>query len=166
MSCHHHQDQTIAGLNMTLELLIATVMVLLTVGIHAIGLILLGHMIEMADHRPDGTVRVSPLNPRGAWLTISLVLGLFFIHGLEIWSYAFLFYLIGAVSDLREAIYFSTISYGSIGYGDSSIHPKWKLLGAIEGVNGAILLGWSIAFFVTMMEHLLPRTRRTRVRFK
>lgn len=148
-------------MDMVLELLVATAMVLATVGIHAVGLLILGRMVASADARSGGAVRVNPLSRRGAWLTISLALGLFFIHGLEIWSYAFLFHVLGAVPDLREAVYFSTISYGSIGYGDSSITPDWKLLGAIEGVNGAILLGWSIAFFVTVMGRLFPPAHRS-----
>ena len=51
-------------------------------------------------------------------------------------------------------------SYSSIGYGDTSIDPEWKLLGAIEGINGAILLGWTVAFFVTVMGRLLPSSER------
>ena len=153
-------------MNMALELLVATVMVLLPVGIHGLGLLSLGRMVAAADARATGAVRVNPLSRRGAWLTFGLVMGLFLIHGLEIWSYAFLFHLLGAVPDLREAVYFSTISYGSIGYGDSSISADWKLLGAIEGVNGAILLGWSIAFFVTVMGRLFPPSRRSHDSFE
>ena len=57
-------------------------------------------------------------------------------------------------------INFSSISYSSIGYGDASIDPDWKLLGAIEGINGAILLGWTVAFFVAVMGRLLPTGER------
>lgn len=148
-------------MDMILELLVATLMVLVTVGVHAVGLLTLGRMVAASDARAGGAVRLNPLSRRGAWLTISLVLGLFFLHGLEIWLYALLFHLLGAVSDLREAVCFSTISYGSIGYGDASITPDWKLLGAIEGGNGAILLGWSVAFFVTVMGRLLPPAQRS-----
>ena len=147
-------------MDMIVELLVATLMVLITVGVHAMGLLTLGRIVAASDARAGGAIRLNPLSRRGAWLTISLVLGLFFIHGLEIWSYAALFYLLGAVSDLREAVYFSSISYSSIGYGDASIDPEWKLLGAIEGINGAILLGWTVAFFVTIMGRLLPSAER------
>jgi len=86
--------------------------------------------------------------------TIGLVLGLFALHGIEIWIYA-LFYLgIGAIGNLETAVYFSTISYAGIGYDDRYIAPAWRLVAGIEGINGLLLLGWSTAFFVTMVARL------------
>ena len=149
-------------MDMLVELLTATAMVLLTVGVHAVGLLTLGRLLAAADARTrlGAAVRLNPLSPRGALYTITVVLWLFVLHGIEIWLYAALFYLLGAVPELREAVYFSSISYSSIGYGDASIDPEWKLLGAIEGINGAILLGWTVAFFVSVMGRLLPTAER------
>lgn len=150
-------------MDMMLELTVATGMVLLTVGAHAVGLLGLGRILaalETHESRRSAPVQLNPLSRRGAVYTMTLVMGLFVIHGLEIWSYAALFYLLGAVPDLREAVYFSSISYSSIGYGDAAIDPDWKLLGAIEGINGAILLGWTVAFFVAVMGQILPKARR------
>ena len=42
--------------------------------------------------------------------------------------------------------------------------PKWRLLGAMEGVAGVILLGWSIAFFVSVMTPLTFRRKHGMVR--
>ena len=150
------------AMDMTVELLTATVMVLTTVGLHAVGLLTLGRVLAAGDARAGRgqAVRLNPLSPRGAAYTVTVVLGLFILHGVEIWLYAVLFYLLGAVPDLREAVYFSSISYSSIGYGDASIDPDWKLLGALEGINGAILLGWTVAFFVAVMGRLLPTGER------
>ncbi len=78
------------------------------------------------------------------------------LHGLEIWLYAVLYRGIGAVETMRDAVYFSTIAYASIGFSDAVIADGWKLLGALEGINGALLLGWSVAFFVTLMTRFLP----------
>lgn len=144
-------------MDLVLELSVATVMVLVTVAVHACGLMVLARVLEARDRFARD---LSPLSIQTALFTIVLVLGLFILHGIEIWLYAVVFQLLGAVPDLREAVYFSTISYGAIGYGDGQIAPAWKLLGAIEGINGVILLGWSVAFFVTVMARTLPRPRR------
>lgn len=142
------------------ELALSTVMALLTVGIHAFGLLALGRGLEVYEARAVASEVSGPLW-RHAALTISVVLGLFVIHGVEIWLWAALFILIGAVPALREAVYFSSLSYGSIGYTDNLMAPEWRLLGAIEGVSGAILLGWSVAFFVSVMNPLtVPKKRR------
>jgi len=46
------------------------------------------------------------------------------------------------------------MTYATIGYGDEGFDRGWILLAAIEGVNGILLLGWSTAFFVTVMARL------------
>lgn len=140
------------------ELALSTIMALLAVSIHGFGLLGLGRALEIYEGRAGKPYVEGPLW-RHALLTIALVLGLFVIHGVEIWLYAALYKLIGAVPTLREAVYFSSISYGSIGYSDELMSREWRLLGAIEGVAGAILLGWSVAFFVSVMTPITVRRK-------
>jgi len=140
------------------ELALSTVMALLAVSLHGFGLLSLGRGLEFYEIRAGRSYVEGPLWGH-ALLTIAVVLGLFVIHGVEIWMYAALYKLIGAVPDLREAVYFSSISYGSIGYSDALMAPEWRLLGAIEGVAGAILLGWSVAFFVSVMTPFTARKK-------
>ncbi len=90
----------------------------------------------------------------------AVALGLLSLHGVEIWLYAYVSMILDAITSLRDAVYFSTISYATIGYTDAPILEEWRLLGAIEGVNGTLLMGWSVAFFVTVMTRILPRARR------
>jgi hypothetical protein len=137
------------------ELAVATVMVLLTVVIHGAGLLALGHLMEWME-RARGKSRISPVSGEGAIVAVLSALGLLVLHGIEIWLYALVYRVIGAVETVRDAVYFSTIAYASIGFSDAAMAPEWKLLGALEGINGALLLGWSVAFFVTLMTRFLP----------
>ncbi len=82
------------------------------------------------------------------------MLGLFALHGVEIWLYALVYLEIGALNGLEEAVYFSTITYGTIGYDDEGFHPAWQLVAAIEGINGVLLMGWSTAFFISLAARL------------
>ena len=138
---------------MILQLAVSTFMVLLTVVIHGGGLAILGRMlrgevqVERAHHVPEFSLRTMGF-------TLALVLALFVLHGVGIWLYAFLYEGLGAVVDLETAVYFSTISYAGIGYDDRYIVPEWRLVAAIEGINGLLLLGWSTAFFVTIVARL------------
>ncbi len=138
---------------MLTELAIATSMVVLTVLIHTIGLLILGMGVGAAVLQ-EAKRNIHPLSPRGVTLIVSVVLGLFIVHGLEIWSYAFLYLKLGAVTGLRDAVYFSTVTYAAIGYDDDAIADSWKLIAGIEGINGLLLVGWSTAFFVTVMKRL------------
>lgn len=135
------------------ELSIATVMVLLTVVIHGAGLFGLSRVLRL-EAREEAAAHIHPMSLRGMTMTLLLVFGLIALHGVEIWAYALLYLAIDALDLLREAVYFSTITYATIGYDDHSIAPGWKLIAAIEGVNGVILLGWSTAFFVRVVARM------------
>lgn len=138
---------------MMTELAVATMMVLLTVLIHGAGLFGLSRALRL-EAREEAAAHLHPMSPRGMAITLALVIGLVGLHGIEIWAYAFLYLALDAVSVLREAVYFSTITYATIGYDDNAIAPVWKLIAAIEGVNGVILMGWSTAFFVRVVARM------------
>ena len=135
------------------QLSVATLMVLATVTIHGAGLILLSKVLRL-ERRDERAARLSAASPQGIAFTFAIVLGLFAIHGVEIWLYALLYLAAGALPDLHTAVYFSTITYGTIGYDDEGLGRAWQLVAAIEGINGILLLGWSTAFFVSLVARL------------
>lgn len=138
---------------MIIQLAVATLMVLLTVTIHGVGLALLGKYLRL-EARDEMSRHVPALSTRTLAFTLVLVVALFALHGVEIWSYALLFMALGAIGDLETAVYFSTIAYAGIGFDDAYISPAWRLVSGIEGVNGVLLMGWSTAFFVTVVTRL------------
>ncbi|HET9159179.1 MAG TPA: ion channel [Caulobacteraceae bacterium] len=138
---------------MIVQLGLATAMVLATVLFHACGLAVLGRFLRL-EAREEVARHVPSISARTLAFTMAVVLSLFVLHGLEIWSYAFLYLCLRAVQDLATAVYFSTITYAGIGFDDRYMTPEWRLVSAIEGVNGVLLLGWSTAFFVTVVTRL------------
>ena len=138
---------------MTAQLLVATAMVLLTVLIHGLGLYWLSAFLK-EEGREEREAHLSPMSLRGIALTVVVVLGLFSLHGIEIWAYAALYLVLGALPDLETAVYFSTITYTTIGYDDEGLARSWQLVAAIEGMNGVLLMGWSTAFFISLMGRL------------
>lgn len=135
------------------QLAIATGMVLATVAIHGGGLVLLNRLLR-TEQREERQEHLSPVSLPGMIFTFALVMGLFAIHGVEIWLYALLYWLTGALPDLHISVYFSTITYATIGYDDEGLERAWQLVAAIEGINGILLLGWSTAFFVSLMARM------------
>ena len=143
------------------QLGIAIAMVLATTLVHLAGLssLLLLLSRQPSGESPNRALRYEVLAIIGA------ALGLFALHGLEIWAYAALFDLLGAVTSFEAALYYSTSTYTTVGYGDVVLGRAWRLIGAIEGANGMILLGWSTAFFVALVgrirliERILERRR-------
>ncbi len=141
---------------MVKPLIVATIMVLLTVIMHGGGLILLSKLLRL-EREEERVSATSPLSVQGLTVTMAVVLGLFALHGVEIWLYAALYLLVEALPNLHEAVYFSTITYATIGYDDEGLLPAWRLVAAIEGVSGVLLLGWSTAFFVSFATRLRKR---------
>jgi hypothetical protein len=133
------------------ELLIATAMVVLTVILHGWGLAWLARLLRVEALDSQASGRLSLVSARAVGFTIAAVLGLFVLHGVEIWLYALLYNGLGAIPDFRIAVFYSTATYAAIGYGENEIAESWRLLGSIEGINGVVLLGWSTAFFIRVI---------------
>jgi MFS family permease len=129
---------------------LASAMVVLTVIIHFLGLLLLIRLMERHGRRVDHWHRVA----RQSVLLVVALLGIVFLHTLEIWAYAALYMGLGVLDGLEPALYFSTVSFTSLGYGDIVLGPEWRILGAIEAANGLILFGWSTAFLISLMGKL------------
>lgn len=137
------------------ELAVSTGMIMTTATVHGVGLSLLTRAVA-SERGVERAHHMVPMSLRAMGYTLLIVLGLFALHGLEIWLYAALYDQIGAAPNFEQALYFSTISYAAIGYSDVAIADAWRLVGAIEGINGVILLGWSTAFFVSQITRLKP----------
>lgn len=125
---------------------LATLMVGLTVTIHFGGLLGLLWFLRGAAHRFRAHER--PASQGAAILFV--VLGLVGIHTVEVWLYALAYLEVGALHEFETALYFSTTSFTTLGYGDVVLDHRWRLLGAIEGANGLLLFGWSTAFLISL----------------
>lgn len=132
---------------MLIQLVLASAMVLVTVIIHLIGLAILLRVLKF--HRRVMRSRFTRLT-----LLLTATVGLFGIHTVEIWLYAALYLVLGAAYPFEEALYFSTVTYASIGYGDVLLIKEWRILGAIEGATGIMMLGWSTAFLVSLLAQM------------
>jgi len=73
---------------------------------------------------------------------------LFIVHTAEVWVWALVYISLGVVAGLEPALYFSTITFSTLGFGNIVPLAEWRLLTALEAVNGFILIGWSTAYLV------------------
>ncbi|KQZ76850.1 K+ channel TrkA-N [Sphingopyxis sp. Root214] len=132
------------------QLGLATLVVGVTVVVHLAGLALLLAILRRY-RRASRRYLVILLNG-GAILVAAF--GLFALHSAEIWIWAGIYQLLSAFTDFEHALYFSTSTYVTIGYGDIVLPPGLRILGAIEGASGIILIGWSTAFFFSIVDRM------------
>jgi hypothetical protein len=132
------------------NLAVASAMVALTVLMHFWGLVGLTRVVS------GGGERLKPHEGahRAAIVVLMGVFGIFALHTSEIWLYAALYRFLGETASFEQALYFSTVTFASLGYGDIVLSPHWRMVSAIEAANGVILFAWSTAFLLTMTRKL------------
>jgi hypothetical protein len=119
-------------------------LVALTVLIHTAGLILVASVVPrlarlLGFHNHD----------IGRTLVMTgTVLGILAILTIEVWSWALAYMALDATAGFSDALYLSTAMFSTIGYGEVRIEPAWRLLTALEDINGFLMIGWSTAYLV------------------
>jgi hypothetical protein len=108
-----------------------------------------------------GLITIAAITPRLArWLGFhnhdigrtlvmtGTVLGILVILTLEVWSWAAAYALLNVTNEFEDALYLSTTLFSTVGYGVLPFHQDWRLLTALEGINGFLMIGWSTAYLV------------------
>jgi len=136
------------------QVLIGAIMIAFTVVVHTMGIIGFITYLKFMNIRALGHRNYVGLVCR----LVLVVLGIFFVHALEIWSWAFLYLWLEQFESMERALYFSTVTFTTLGYGDITLDERWQLLSSFEAANGIILFGVSTAFVFTVIRMLLEAT--------
>jgi hypothetical protein len=137
-------------MSLVAQLALATGIVAVAVLIHLIGL---GALLALLRrHRP--ATHPAAAMVLDATAIILAAFGLFALHSIEIWIWAGIYRWLGLFGTFEQALYFSTSTYVTIGYGDVVLPEGSRILGSIEGASGIILIGWSTAFFFAVVDRL------------
>lgn len=133
------------------NLALGTFVISLTVVIHTFGLIGVTRSMNWL------TGKVRPRGHRSRVLAVnSVVLGIFLIMSVEVWLWAAVYQVLGCFLDFETALYFSTSTFSTVGYGDVIIPEEWRLLASMQSVNGFLLIGWSTAYLVAASIRVGP----------
>ncbi len=138
------------------SMIAAIVLAFLSALIHALGL--LGLLYWQTRQWPKIESDFRPRRNLPVFLTLfGVILGL---HLAEVGLWAG-FYAWHCLPTFESSFYFSASSYSTVGYGDVILSKPWRLMGVMESITGVLLLGWSAAFFFTVVYHLFEiRVRR------
>lgn len=60
----------------------------------------------------------------------------------------------GAIEQFEEALYFSIVTYTTLGYGDITLNADWRLLSSLEAASGIIFFGWSTAIVISAFQDI------------
>jgi hypothetical protein len=100
---------------------------------------------------------------RSPWSRTLLVAGMllmmFAASLIEVMLYAFAYLRIGAIEGLERALYFSMVTFTTLGYGDIVLSEDWRLLASFEAANGIILFGWTTALIFAFIQQIISAGR-------
>jgi hypothetical protein len=135
---------------MLAQFLIGSVLIIATTLIH--GLATMTAISWLRSHYKQIEIPASSIHD--TLVVATFVLWLFLASIAEVWLWAGVYLVLGAFSTLEEALYFSTVTFSTLGYGDVVLDKSWRLLGSFEAANGLFLFGWSTALVFTVVQKL------------
>lgn len=90
--------------------------------------------------------------PRHTTMFIFVILSyILFAHTLQVWIWSSGLVVFGALPDWNTAIYFSLVTYTTLGYGDVVLGPGLRIFAAFASVTGLLGFGISTAFIVAAL---------------
>ena len=140
---------------MLLNFGIGTLLVLITTAVHAEGMLFLLHMKRMQQrdmhHYP---------HRKKIYLIGTVIVLLLFISIVEMTLWALAYVYIGAIEGMEEALYFSMVTFTTLGYGVITLSEQWRLLSSLEAATGIIMFGWTTALAITTVQQVFFSNKR------
>jgi hypothetical protein len=133
-------------------------LIILTVLVHALALVEIRDRIVLqlpvALHARRSSVVLA------AQMIVTVLL-LTLLHGVEASAWAGAYVALRALPDTASAMLYSLGAMTTYGHADIFLAKHWRLMGAIEALNGMMLFGLSTAFlFAVLREHWPTKVRR------
>ena len=135
-----------------LLLIISIGMISLTVAIHTLGGALwlerLGKRLEY-----HASMNQPPRLFEGILSTATVLL---MLHIFEAFLWAILYLQLPAQAGLKnfhDALYFSMITFTTLGYGDITLDREWQLLAGVEGMIGIVVFGMTTALLFAVIQN-------------
>ena len=130
----------------------------INIAIHSLVMAILVRIAQLASAKD----RLHPVLFLAA-VMIPIVSLLMATHTLEVIVWAAAYALADAAPAGADLVYFAFVNYTTLGYGDVVPVERWRLLGPMAAMNGALLFGWSTAvIFEVLRQAMRSRDRGDR----
>jgi hypothetical protein len=132
-------------------------LIILTVILHVLGLGYINAKVVQAltvvrDHRAFVSIFAFVLS-----ITILLAT---LLHGIEAGIWAAAYRAVGAIPNNRLALLYSLNAITTYGHSEVRLADHWRLMGALEALNGMLLFGLTTAFLYGVIQRVWPVEHR------
>ena len=135
---------------MTSSILLGTVVIIATVIVESC---FIAVAIAGLDRHGAALSRLNML-PRTVLVLSALTLWLLAGISVALWLWAVVFLSLGEFDSIAKAIYFSSVSATTLGYGDELLSERWQLLSGFIAANGLVLFSLNTAFLFEVLRRL------------
>jgi hypothetical protein len=132
---------------MLLNIVLAAFLLMLTCGIHLLGMTFVMYLL-----RSKGGLLRKWLRRVRAYVIVEIVLVMFNVSILEVLLWAAAYMALGEIESLEPAFYFSMVTFTTLGYGDIVLDERWRLLASFEAATGIIMFGWTTALVLAAVQ--------------
>jgi len=71
--------------------------------------------------------------------------------------WALIYMALGAFEDFETALYFSGLTFTSLGYGDVVINGRVRLIAPLQAANGLMMFGITTGLFIAAFQHAVKK---------
>ena len=129
---------------MFLQIAVGTALLLVNITVAAIAAMVLEGLLVRTHH----WLLREPHQPKLVLLLAGVSLWVLGVVTAGVWVWALAYRGLGIFTTLEEAVYFSLVSYTTLGFGDVLLHPEWRLLAGMEAANGFLNFGLLTALLI------------------
>jgi hypothetical protein len=129
---------------MFIQIAMGTLLLLINITLAAISAIVLEELML----RTHPWLLREPHRPKLVLLLAGVSMWVLAVITAGVWIWAAAYFWLGAFPSLEESVYFSLVSYSTLGLGDLVPAEDWRLLAGMEAANGLMNFGLLIALLV------------------
>ncbi|MGZ3215474.1 ion channel [Paracoccus sp. T5] len=113
--------------------------------------------LEAAFARWSRWLMHAPHRPKLVLVVVATSLAVLAMLTASVWLWAATFHLLGVFASFEESMYFTLVTFTTLGYGDVLMPRDWRILGGMAAANGLLNFGLMTAFMVEALRHVRVR---------
>lgn len=134
-------------------LVVGFAMTLACLVLQALATVIAARYFARQTRRAEASKSWSKVFLQFSMLMIILMVG----NIVQVVLWAGLYRVFGAVRDFEEALYFSGVTFTSLGYGDVVLKGRIRLLAPLQAANGLMMFGVTTAVFIAAVQRSIAK---------
>jgi len=133
---------------MLINLALAVFMAVVTTAIHALGMIFVLNFARADRAQPERFLQAR------IWRINGVVIVMLLVSLAEVVAWAVPYLALDAIDGFEKAVYFSMVTFTTLGYGDVLLDEQWRILAGFQAAVGIIMFGWTTAIVMAVIHNV------------